>query len=50
MSLIGSGSPSITYKYPRTVPKRGEKNIVALNPSHFLFGSSYPERQVPTYI
>jgi hypothetical protein len=25
MSLTGSGSPTITYKYPRTVPKRREK-------------------------
>jgi hypothetical protein len=32
MSLTGSDSPSITYKYLRTVPKREEKNIVALTP------------------
>jgi hypothetical protein len=44
MSLTGSGSPSSTYKYPRTVPKRGEKNIVALTPrvsitNHFPYFS-----------
>jgi hypothetical protein len=31
VSLTGSGGPSVTYKYPRTVPKRGE-NVVALTP------------------
>jgi hypothetical protein len=31
MSLTRSGGPSITYKYPRNVPKRGE-NVVALTP------------------
>jgi hypothetical protein len=30
MSLTGSGKPSSTYKYPRTVPKRRGRNIVAL--------------------
>jgi hypothetical protein len=31
MSLSRSGGPSVTYKYPRTVPKRGEIAI-ALTP------------------
>jgi hypothetical protein len=26
MSLTGTGGPSSTYKYPRTVPKQGEIN------------------------
>jgi hypothetical protein len=30
MSLTGSSDPSITYKYPRTMPKRGE-NVVAFD-------------------
>lgn len=55
MSMTGSGSPSITYKYPSTVTKRGQKNIVALTPRvsatnpfpHFpLDLSSCSERQV----
>jgi hypothetical protein len=31
MSLIGSGGPSVTYKYSHTVSKR-EENVVALTP------------------
>jgi hypothetical protein len=55
MSLTGSGSPSITFKYPRTVPKRREEHCGFNTPCYcnksffpFPIGSSYPERQVPT--
>jgi hypothetical protein len=55
MSLTGTGNPSSTYKYPRTVPKHGEIIVAFDTPCKhyklflpFSVGSTCLEGQVPT--
>jgi hypothetical protein len=54
MSLTGTGGPSSTYKYPRTVPTHGRLTKLfafyaklCKHTFHSLIGSTCPGRQVP---